>query len=668
MDNHEDRLHVANVLRRLERPPVDETMDDWLQQSWQRSVERHRLDPGHSRARRVLTAAELRETSDRMCDLLEVAKPHIGDLDRHVSSANYCVLLTDAHGSTIDHRTGNDADDRFGAAGVRVGMCWSEQEEGTCGIGTTIINQRPTLVHKTEHFRVDNIALSCSAAPVFSINNELIAVLNASTLFSPYNRDSQAVVFHLVNEKALLIENAFAERALQQHWRVSVSPRIDNRSPDADWLLAFNERGELTGANRPAQQHLLGPLGLRLPTVIEDLFGCSVDDLLANAHAAPGLALPLRVTATGRLVYGVLRAPARAQPAAYQPMPQTTAASAAPLQAFSHLAIGDKRLKDIVAKACKLANSNIPVMLLGETGTGKDAFAKSLHAYSERRAQPFVALNCAAIPESLIESELFGYRDGAFTGAKSRGSKGKILQADGGTLFLDEIGDMPLLLQSRLLRVLVEGEVLALGAEEPTMVRLHVVCATHQTLDELIHAGRFREDLYYRLSGAVFRLPALRERDDIADVIMRVLRDECAALGRPWMEIEREAMEVLKAHPWPGNIRQLRHVLRYACTISETQRLSLQAFPTEFSARAPGEAVPPPRAATEDLHTPQAPLPPTAPQAPEPLELLPLPERMLAALKRHHWHVTFAARDLGMPRSTFYRNMTRLKIVPPNLA
>ena len=680
MDKHESGLHVANVLSRLESIPVGETMDDWLQQSWRRSVEQYQIDPGRVRTRRVLTASELSEISERMGDLLEVAKPHIDDLDRHVAPANYCVLLTDAHGATIDHRKGHDADNRFDDAGVRVGICWSEQEEGTCGIGTTIINQRPTLVHKTEHFRADNIALSCSAAPVFSVGDELIAVLNASTLYSPYNRDSQALVFHLVSEKALLIENAFAERALQQHWRLSVTPRIDHRSPDSDWLLAFDERGVLTGANRPAKQHLLGPLNLRVPAAIEDLFGCSIDDLRANAHAAPGLALPLRVAATGRLVHGVLRAPARPQPVAQQPLPTATATATAATtravvpDAFSHLAIGDKRLKDIVAKACKLANGNIPVMLLGETGTGKDAFAKSLHAYSERRAQQFVALNCAAIPESLIESELFGYRDGAFTGAKSRGSKGKILQADGGTLFLDEIGDMPVLLQSRLLRVLSEGEVLPLGAEEPTLVRLHVVCATHQALDELVRAGRFREDLYYRLSGAVFRLPALRERDDIADVIMRVLRDECAALGRPWMEIEREAMELLKAHPWPGNIRQLRHVLRYACTISETQRLSLQTFPAAFVEQAPGEAAAPPRTAAASLHTPQAPqapLPPPAPptpQAPEPVEPRMLRERMLAALKCHHWHVTLAARDLDMPRSTFYRHMTRLKIVPPNLA
>ncbi len=342
-------------------------------------------------------------------------------------------------------------------------------------------------------------------------------------------------------------------------------------------------------------------------------------------------------------------------------------------QGLDDLIGGSDAMRRVYASIDQFASSEATVMITGESGTGKEVVARALHRRGKRAQGPMIAVNCAAIPETLIESELFGHEKGAFTDARTARA-GLFSQADGGTLFLDEIGDMPVLLQSRLLRVLSEGEVLPLGADEPTLVRLHVVCATHQALDALVRAGRFREDLYYRLSGAVFRLPALRERDDIADVIMRVLRDECAALGRPWMEIEREAMELLKAHPWPGNIRQLRHVLRYACAISETQRLSLHAFPAAFVEQAPGEAASLPHTAAPSLHTPQAPQtplpppPPPTPQAPEPVEPRMLRERMLAALKCHHWHVTLAARDLDMPRSTFYRHMTRLKIVPPNLA
>jgi len=673
MRSTESSLHVANVMGALERGAQSgQGLDDWLRQSWHRSVERHRLDPGRSYSRRVLTAPELREASDRMGLFLDAARPHIDDLDRHVSVANYCILLTDASGLTLDYRNRSDPDGQFKKAGVRVGICWSEQEEGTCGIGTAIIDRRPVLVHKGEHFRADNIPLSCSAAPLFGLDDELIGVLDASTLYSPYKRDSQALVFHLVNEKARLIENAYAERTLQSHWRLFIGTRREHRTPEAELMIAFGDDGRVVGANRAARQHLLGAAGKLGVACLEDLFGCTLDELLALTHRAPGVPLPLRLSATGALLYGLLRAPAGSLPAARQaapPLPATRAEALPGAGAFAHLATGDRRLRDTVAKACKVADRNVPVMLLGETGTGKEAFAKALHQASQRRAKPFVALNCAAIPETLIESELFGYRDGAFTGARARGAKGKIAQADGGTLFLDEIGDMPLLLQSRLLRVLAEGEVLPLGADEPLAVAVNVVCATHQSLPALIRAGRFREDLYYRLSGAVFSLPPLRERDDIGDIIRRVLQEECVAMGRPVAEIERAAMDLLKRHPWPGNIRQLRHALRYACAIGDAPRLGLADLPAELladtAAPHPAEAGDAARVVAEVAEV-APPSTATAPPADGPASEQ--REAMLAALRRHRWHVALAARELGVPRSTFYRRMAALKIVPPNLA
>jgi transcriptional regulator of acetoin/glycerol metabolism len=296
-------------------------------------------------------------------------------------------------------------------------------------------------------------------------------------------------------------------------------------------------------------------------------------------------------------------------------------------------------------------------MLLGETGTGKEAFARALHDFSERRDKPFVALNCAAIPESLIESELFGYRDGAFTGAARRGVRGKILQSDGGTLFLDEIGDMPLQLQSRLLRVLAEGEVLALGAETPTPVRLHVVCATHQDLPELVREGHFRADLYYRLNGAVFQLPPLRERDDIRAVIDKVLQEEAAAMGRKRVRLDADAGEALARHPWPGNIRQLRHAMRYACAIAEGEELHLEHFPPDLFSQRPRCLPPASEGATGADERPARSFSKAEAE---------LRARMIAALRRHHWQVAVSARELGMARATFYRKMARLDIVSPN--
>jgi len=634
MTDPDSRQHVAHVLNAVAQPETGaatpQGLDSWLVDSWQRSVQRHRLDPAGASYRRVLGAAELREAADRVGVLLDLAKPHVDELDRHVAPANYCILLTDASGLTIDYRNHGDVDNRFKRAGVRPGICWSEEAEGTCGIGTAIANRAPVLVHKNEHFRADNIPLSCSAAPVFGLDDELLAVLDASTLYSPYQRDSQTLVFQLVKEKALQIENAYAEYRLRDHWRLSFGPgpASGGRSAPAELLIAFDGSGRILSANRPARWLLerLAP-GRRL--TVDELFECSADRLVAQAHAAPGVALPLRVVATGELMHGVLRAPRQAAGGSVSAARAGTgvgsalmgtgsalpgAAAKAP-RSFAHLATGDVQLQALVARASRIVNRDMPIMLLGETGTGKEAFAQALHAASLRAAQPFVALNCAAIPESLIESELFGYRDGAFTGARSRGAKGKIALADGGTLFLDEIGDMPLLLQSRLLRVLAEGEVLPLGADEPVAVKLSVICATHQDLPTLIAQGRFREDLYYRLSGAAFRLPALRERTDRAELVRLLLRDEARHAGRPRCDIAPDALAALLAHPWPGNIRQLRHALRYACAVADGDLLQRADFASDlWPAAAAAPALPAlPTAATPATATATTPAAPATP-------------------------------------------------------
>ena len=226
----------------------------------------------------------------------------------------------------------------------------------------------------------------------------------------------------------------------------------------------------------------------------------------------------------------------------------------------------DPRIAESLRLAVRVKDRNLPVLIQGETGAGKEVFARQLHQASARRDKPFVALNCAAIPESLIESELFGYVGGAFTGAAAKGMRGLLQQADGGTLFLDEIGDMPLGLQTRLLRVLAEGEVAPLGAARRQAVDIQVICATHRDLAALVAAGGFREDLYFRLGGARFELPPLRERSDRLALIRRILDEETAHCGVR-IELGEAALECLLGYRWPGNVRQLRHVLRYACAL-----------------------------------------------------------------------------------------------------
>jgi transcriptional regulator of acetoin/glycerol metabolism len=299
--------------------------------------------------------------------------------------------------------------------------------------------------------------------------------------------------------------------------------------------------------------------------------------------------------------------------------------------------------------AYRIADSNVSVLIQGPTGSGKEAFAHAMHMASGRASRPFVAVNCAAIPETLIESELFGYKAGAFTGARKDGMRGKILQSSGGTLFLDEIGDMPLMLQTRLLRVLEEQEIVPLGSENPIKVNLHVLAASHRNLREMIARGTFRDDLYYRLNGITLELPALRERADKERVIHHALAAETSN-GRP-AAIERDALHRLLAYPWPGNIRELRNVIRTALAICDGGVIRRIDLPREIREAEAVQVAPPQVVPRIDLTA-------KGPCSANPLQVA---ERaaLLSVIEDCHGNMTRVAMQLGMSRNTLYRRIKR---------
>jgi transcriptional regulator of acetoin/glycerol metabolism len=289
-------------------------------------------------------------------------------------------------------------------------------------------------------------------------------------------------------------------------------------------------------------------------------------------------------------------------------------------------------------------------MIQGATGTGKELFARALHAASGR--SPFVAVNCAAIPEALIESELFGYKPGAFTGARREGMKGTILQASGGTLFLDEIGDMPLALQTRLLRVLEEHEVVPLGADKPRKVDLRVICASHQNLRSMISRGRFREDLYYRLNGITLELPRLADRTDKDQLIRKLLGAETSD-GRP-VAIETDAYQCLLEYDWPGNIRELRNVIRTALAICDRGVVRLRDMPSELRSGTLGTAAQAPAGGIAVAVAASGP----------PLSPIEAAEReaLVKAIEQTAGNMARAAVLLQVSRSTLYRRCRRVGI------
>jgi transcriptional regulator with PAS, ATPase and Fis domain len=247
---------------------------------------------------------------------------------------------------------------------------------------------------------------------------------------------------------------------------------------------------------------------------------------------------------------------------------------------LDELDFGDANVRSITQKVRQVIDKDISILILGETGTGKELLANAIHQFSQRRDRPFVAINCASIPEQLIESELFGYEEGAFTGAKRKGAAGKLLQANGGTLFLDEIGDMPLSLQARLLRVLQERKVVPLGGHRSMDIDVNLICATHRNLRDLIDQRCFRDDLYYRINGISVKLPSLRDRTDLAALCQRILR-ELSPLRM--LQVQPALMDAFLRYSWPGNLRQLNNVLKTAAIMaSDTHEISAQHLADDF--------------------------------------------------------------------------------------
>ena len=293
---------------------------------------------------------------------------------------------------------------------------------------------------------------------------------------------------------------------------------------------------------------------------VEAFFDCSLDELLGRASANASASWPLR-TRDGRGLFAVLRGQPRSVPAPVpQPMPERAR--------LPGICLGDAALQNDFRKALRVFERDVPLLVNGETGSGKEAFAKAVHHASLRADKAFIALNCAAIPESLIESELFGSRCGSFTGARKEGMQGKLQQADGGTLFLDEIGDLPMAIQVKLLRVLQEREVVRLGSRKSIPIDVRVLAATNVQLEKAINAGHFREDLYYRLDVVSLELSPLRDRPgDILPLTRHFIEAYSQRLGYGPITISREAEQKLKSYSWPGNIRELENVIHHTLLI-----------------------------------------------------------------------------------------------------
>ena len=622
----------SNDLSRHARQVLDVTQgrpqgcDPSIVRSWQRCLEDYHLDPAQNIAPTVLEHGRILEGRERLQHVLQIAGHEMNSLHQQLSGAGHAVLLTDARGVILNCVTGQAEQPAFERAGLWLGADWSEACEGTNGIGTCLVERQSLTIHRDEHFRGRHTGLTCSASPVFDPHGELLAVLDVSSAREAVSRQSQFHTMALVNLSAKMIESCYFLRHFEHHWMLRFHLQAESVGLFSEGLLAFDGEGRICAVNQSAL-NLLGQLrGGLLGQPVEAFFDCSLDQLLGRASANATASWPLR-TRDGRHLFAALRGQPRSVSPVVTPLPE-----ASPLPG---ICLGDPALQNEFRKALRVFERDVPLLVNGETGSGKEAFAKAVHQASQRADKPFVALNCAAIAESLIESELFGYRGGSFTGALKEGMRGKLQQADGGTLFLDEIGDMPLALQTRLLRVLEDRMVVPIGGE-PQAVNVRIISATHRDLLARVASGAFREDLYYRLNGLEVTLPALRERSDKPQLLDFLLAQE--AQGQA-VELEADARQALLDFSWPGNVRQLRTVLRTLAALCEGGRVGLIDLPALIR---------------HAFH--QAPI--SLQRGKQPLEDA---ERLalLATLEQQRWHMTLAAEQLGVSRNTLYRKLRK---------
>jgi len=614
-----------------------------------------------------LNRLALRELVDRNQSLYTHALPVMETLHAQIVDTQSMVLLTDSRGVILHSLGDSDFVEKANRVALCPGVSWAEADRGTNAIGTALVDAQPTVVHADEHFLHANRILTCSCAPIADPFGHTIGALDVSGDTRGFHKHTLA----LVRMSAQMIENHLFSNQFADAVRVHFHARAEFIGTLFEGLAAFGADGTFLSANRSALFQFGQPLAALQRQPFHALFGVPFAHVLQQIARAPGentvLTLPSGVRIVARGEYSAQRyvTPSIGETEGSRGVASKSArgvphtADPAPLATLETLDTGDAKVAAILARVAKVRGRDIPILILGKTGTGKEWLARAIHHDSPRRAAPFVALNCASLPDTLIEAELFGYEDGAFTGAKKRGSVGKIVQADGGTLFLDEIGDMPLAQQVRLMRVLQERTVLPLGGTRAIPVDLRIVCATHRNLRAMIAEGTFREDLYYRINGLVVTLPALRERTDLAALVERMLELQPEADGLP-RRVSAAVLERFMQCRWPGNLRQLANVLRTASIMAEgTDQIELDDLPEDFlhdcddvaaDENAPStlEAVDDATGDAGSAHTPQ------------PSRMDDWQAALIAqTLARLDGNVSAAARELGLARNTVYRYLRR---------
>ncbi len=550
--------------------------------------------------------------------LRRVCRPELEALYASANHAGSIVILTAPDGFILDALGNADFLHKAARVSLRPGAPWSEAATGTNAIGTALIERCAVEVRGGEHYYVPHRVLSCSASPIFDAHGQVVGVLDLSGEASVHHLHALGMVQLAVEQ----IEHRLFESNFDGADIVRIQPDPALLGTAREGMLVF-EAHRLVAANR----HALRLLGMDW----SELGKLRYDELFASALPRPGNVAGMRCQ-SGDMVHARRDAPRQASVSVSPRVSRSTRIKPvrSPAPVFS------REMDAAIDRCVRLLDADIPLLLQGETGTGKEVVARELHRRSARAGASFIAVNCAALPESLIESELFGHLPGAFTGARRDGAPGLLREADGGTLFLDELGDMPLSMQSRLLRVLQEREVTPLGGTRAHPIDVTVIAATHRDLSTAVERGEFRADLYFRIAQSTLQLPSLHEHVDLASLIAQLWY----ALGAEQipMQLHPLLLQKLASRRWPGNLRQLVGLLRSLMALGDVgATLTPDDLPTELRNPQVASAA---RTASHEgsLHAIEQ-------------------QAIDVAISSCAGNVAAAARKLGVSRSTIYRRL-----------
>ncbi|MFZ5780236.1 MAG: sigma-54-dependent Fis family transcriptional regulator [Pseudomonadota bacterium] len=627
---------VGRVWERFvtDRPVDDDAVRDVVIESWRR-CRQNGVNPATKSAPLRVNGPDVDRFQLRNAPFYDAVRACVPPIVPHLMGSRTILITSDPDGTLLSVDGDPHLTDRLAADHIVPGAAWHECSSGTNAVGTALALGRSLHIHAEEHFCEVAKPWSCTAAVIRDpFDRRIVGVVDITGPPDTVNGQTWPFVMSLVGQlQGHLQKQALAKRGrLIELFEAAVGGR-----ETAAVLLDVEGRvvARTAQASTALREH-----GLGRTQAMGELVAAPRGEVAPKwlASLAPGIRpewlSPLREN--GHCVGAILRLPTTGR--GQRTRPHRTEAKEPLAPAFQALLQTSPSLESLLRQAERFAAASTPLLLEGETGTGKDVLARAVHAAGPFRSGPFVPVNCAALPRDILASELFGHAEGAFTGARRGGSRGRFEQAHGGVLFLDEIGDMPCDLQPYLLRALEEGAVWRLGEAAPRRIAMRVIAATNRPLVKDMAAGRFRADLYHRLNVTWLSLPPLRERTgDIPHLVGHMLRDIAGAASGT--RIAPEVMDVFLHYRWPGNVRELRNCLDRMVLLAADPVLGLELLPT---------------AILEDESPCGLPLASTIRGAER--------QMVLAAIRREGGNLSRAARSLGIARTTLYRHIRRCSI------